>query len=410
VEPEHSIHAPWEETVPFDWVDLQEKEAEEQSCLIEQIAQEAQRSLNLQEGPLMRVVYFHLGEEKPDRLLWVIHHWVVDGVSWRILLEDLETAYRQAAQQKTIQLPAKTTSWKEWAQALQSYAKCEKVNEQMSYWRDVLQHVSPHLPFDHPQGANLQKWTRVVTHQLSTEETQRLLQETVQRYRTHIDELLITALALAISRWTKQRAFHLHLEGHGREEIDVPLDLSRTVGWFTNLYPVWVDLKESASAGTALREVKEQLRQVPQRGLGYGLLRYLQVDSPLPAEPNVPIGFNYLGQFAAGEGTESLFTGDASESPGIQMDPESIRPHVLDVNGFVIDGQLTITWLYSYQQFDESSIEKVAADFDRALRSFLTAEEDGDLWSYTPSDFPEADLSQKDLKKVLSLLQKKRKR
>ena len=340
----------------------------------------------------------------------MIHHWVVDGVSWRILLEDLETAYQQAVQQKAIQLPAKTTSWKEWAHALHRYASSEAIEEQVDYWREMLQQPVTPLPLDHPQGSNVQKTTRALSHQLTREETKRLLQETVQRYRTHIDELLITALALAISRWTEKRAFHLHLEGHGREEIDTPLDLSRTVGWFTSMYPVWIDLKASDSAGAALREVKEQLRRVPQRGLGYGLLRYLQTEIALPPEPEVAIGFNYLGQFTTSGETDGLFAGDAPESPGIQMDPQSQRPHVLDVNGFVVDGRLTISWLYSEEQLAEATIEKVASDFDHALRSFISGSEAGDLWSYTPSDFPEADLSRKDLKKVLSRLQKKRKR
>ncbi|WP_217653577.1 non-ribosomal peptide synthetase [Seinonella peptonophila] len=409
---DRSTHVQMDEPIPFDWVDLSGHPAAQHRSFIEQIAAEAQRSLHLQEGPIMRIVYFHLGDEEPDRLLWVIHHWVVDGVSWRILLEDLQTAYRQARQGEQIQLPAKTTSWKEWMNQLQNYAQSKQIQSEVAFWKGMQQHNPGKLPVDHPNGDNLQHTTRVVTQQLSIDETKELLETVGVKYRAHINELLISALAVAISRWTKSRQLMLHLEGHGREEMDGQVDVSRTVGWFTSIYPALIDLKQATTAGQVLREVKDSLRQIPNHGIGYGLYQYLQpVGQTMKPQQPIPLSFNYLGQFTMDqESSEGLLIGEALESQGMQMDPESERPHLLDLNAFVIGGQMTFTWLYSCQLFNQESIERVADEYMEGLRSLINDEEKSDLWSYTPSDFPEADLSKKDLQKVLSIIQKKRKR
>jgi amino acid adenylation domain-containing protein/non-ribosomal peptide synthase protein (TIGR01720 family) len=393
------------EAVPFSCTDLSGLPTAEQETALEATAAELQASLNLVKGPLMRVALFNLGDNQPNRLLLVIHHLAVDGVSWRILLEDLQQAYQQLSQSETVQLPLKKTSFKRWSEFLWEYAHSAQLKQERDYWVRASGQSISRLPVDNPGGANTVVLARSVLVSLSVEETSALLHEVPAAYRTQINDVLLTALVQTFTQWTKDHSLLVDLEGHGREAITNDIDLSRTVGWFTTIFPVLLSLEGIFQPGEALKAIKEQLRDVPNRGIGYGVLRYLSEDksvtAPLQTLPQAEVRFNYLGQFDQVLSESSLFK-LVNQTPGTSRSPRGNRRYLLDINGFVFGGQLQLEWMYSEQIHQRATIEQLAQGFVKALRSLITHCQSPEAGGYTPSDFQKANLSQKDLEQLLA--------
>jgi amino acid adenylation domain-containing protein/non-ribosomal peptide synthase protein (TIGR01720 family) len=401
-------HTQPDNTIPLVTVDLSALPSNRQPSALETAASEFQACLNLSQAPLVRVVLFELGAQKHSRLLVLIHHLVVDGVSWRILLEDLETAYAQLSQGEVVKLPAKTTSFKKFSEKLQEYANSSKARQELNYWlTDARQKVSSVLK-DFSEGANTVDSARVVSVKLGVEETELLLKEVPSAYRTQINDVLLTALVETFAQWRGEKALLIYLEGHGREDIFDDVDLSRTVGWFTSVFPVLLDLQETSSLGEALKAVKEQLRAIPNRGIGYGILRYLNENTETTAWfqnlPQPEVVFNYLGQFDQTFSESSLFR-IAQESHGLTHSLRDKRSELLDINSFVIEGQLQVDWTYSEEIHHRSTIETLALGFVDALRALITHCTSPSAGGYTPSDFPLAKINQKQLDDLLEQYQ-----
>src|ERR1019366_7742580 len=285
--------------VPCEVIDLSDLEPAEQEQRLLEATEEAQRGLNIEQGPLLRVLYFDLGYGEPARLFIAIHHLVVDSVSWRIFLEDLLNVCAQIETQQEIQLPPKTVSFQQWSQQINAYAQEEACLQELPYWREQGQKFSVELPIDRTHGKNTvaSASTHVVT--LTQEETSAFLYDVPPTYQTQMNDILLTALALTLMQWRGQEQVTINLEGHGREDL-CGLDVSRTMGWFTSIYPVHLDLRGCDSLAGAIKTVKEHLRTLPNHGIGYGLLRYLApaaVQAELAALPTPMLSFNYLGQF-----------------------------------------------------------------------------------------------------------------
>ncbi|MEL6325670.1 MAG: amino acid adenylation domain-containing protein [Cyanobacteria bacterium J06626_23] len=363
---------------------------------------ELQTGFDLVTGPLLRVAYLDFGAEH-RRLLLVSHHLVIDGLSWRILLEDLWVAYEQLEQNHSAQLPPKTTSFKQWAEHLQAYASTEALETERGYWQRLVEFSSVSLPRDFASQDNRMAIAATVTVSLSEVDTQRLLQEVPSVYQSQINDLLLTALVLALEPWTGARRLRLELEGHGREDLPSELatvNLSRTIGWFTTLFPVALDLTEALTLGAALKQVKETLRAFPNRGLGYGVLRHLA--SELLPLVESEVRFNYLGQVDQVLAATTGFA-PASESSGAARSPHDQRTTLLEIDGLVSGGQLRLNWTYSTAIHDRATITYLANSFLDSLRQLidycLTTEEDA---GYTPSDFPHMSLSQGELDDLLA--------
>ena len=384
--------------------DLSGVPAEARHGAVEATAEQVQRSLDIGSGPLLRMGYFALGADDPGRLLVVIHHLAVDGVSWRVLLEDLESAYTQLSRGEEVRLPAKTTSWRAWAERLAEHARSGALAGEAAYWaaRAALE-VQP-LPVDDAGAQNTVSAARGVAVRLSEAETQALLREVPQAYRTQIDEVLLCALAGALARWTGERRVRIDLEGHGREEETVGgVDLSRTVGWFTSLYPVVLELPEGGGVGAALKATKEQLRSVPGKGIGYGLLRYVarsEAGAGLARAPEAEVVFNYLGQVDQAVSAETFF-GFAPESAGAMTDPGSLRSHRLEVTGTVRAGRLELRIGYAEGVHRRETMERLAEGYAGELRAILAHCASEEAGGYTPSDFPLAGLEQAALDALL---------
>nr|QEO74426.1 condensation domain-containing protein [uncultured bacterium] len=346
-----------------------------------------QASLDLERGPLARAAFLDLGAGEPPRLLLVFHHLAVDGVSWRILLEDLGSAYLQLSRGQEARLPARTTSFQVWGEKLLEQARSAAVRAELPYW---LARTAPaRLPLDAqaPPEANTVGAARTLTLSFGKEETRVLLRDAPAAYRAQANEILLAALVEALGPLT------LDIEAHGREPMASEVDLSRTVGWFTAIYPL--TFERGASAAETLKSVKERLRQVPGRGIGYGLLRYLgdaETAAALAALPRPEVLFNYLGQFDSGT-AEGLFR-PSTDSAGASRSPAGRRDHLLEVNGAVMDGELRLDLTYSPVCHREETVQALAQAFRRALSDLLDASGEPKAAGYTPSDFPLARLDQ----------------
>ncbi|WP_122309843.1 non-ribosomal peptide synthetase [Pseudomonas amygdali] len=362
-----------------------------------ELADEAQRSLDLKNGPLLRALLVNLPQGE-QRLLLVIHHLAVDGVSWRVLLEDLQQAYVALTKGQLVALAAKTTSLKHWAEQLQQYATGETLTAERDYWLHALQGTDQPLPRDKPEGSMRNRDAAHASSWLSKDLTHKLLKVAPAAYRTQVNDLLLTALAQVLCEWSQQPSVLIQLEGHGREDLFDDTDLSRTVGWFSSLFPV--RLTPQIAPGASLCGIKEQLRAVPSKGIGYGVLRHLGEPSfkqQLAALPQARVTFNYLGQFdgSFNEQQGALFVPSADKT-GTALCEDGPLGNWLSLNGQVFDGQLQLDWSFSREVYHASTIDTLARRYEQALTTLIdhcTAGHQG----VTPSDFPLARLTQTQL-------------
>ncbi len=392
---------------PFLHLDLGALPAERRRQALGEAADQVQGSLDLARGPVARAALFDAGYGLPARLLLAVHHLVVDGVSWRILLEDLEAACRALARAERSVLPRKTLSFRAWAERLAEHARSLTVTGEALYWGAGERARAASLPVDFPEGINTVVSARTLSVSLDEMETQALLQEVPSAYQTRIEDALLTALAQALTGWTGRPSVLIELEGHGREELpgQDEVDLSRTVGCFTTEYPVLLEAAGS-DPGDRLKAVKEQLRAVPGRGIGYGLLRYLGGPGSaarLAAVPAASVLFNYLGQLDQTFEPTGLFA-LAGDAPGNSQSPRERRSRVLEVNAWVAGGRLQVDWSYSESLHRPATIDSVAHGFLAALRALIDHCRSPEAGGYTPSDFAAARLSQLELDDFLARL------
>ncbi|MFJ2285796.1 non-ribosomal peptide synthase/polyketide synthase [Pseudomonas iridis] len=368
------------------------------AAALEALGNRAQRSLDLQNGPLLRAVLATLADGS-QRLQLVIHHLVVDGVSWRILLEDLQNAYQQLLNDQPLNLPSKTSAFKDWSEQLQGYANSPALQAELAYWQACLSHVSADLPCKRADASEQNRLAQTVQTRLSPELTRQLLQEAPAAYRTQVNDLLLTALARVIGRWSGQASTLIQLEGHGREELFDGVDLTRTVGWFTSLFPV--RLTPAALPGDSIKQIKEQLRSIPNKGIGFGALRHLgdaQVQDSLSALPTPRITFNYLGQFDGSfESDDGALFVPSPDNAGLDQSPDAPLGNWLTLNGQVYGGELSIGWTFSSERFDSAVIEALAEDYAQELAALIGHCLTPGVEGLTPSDFPLARLTQAQL-------------
>jgi amino acid adenylation domain-containing protein/non-ribosomal peptide synthase protein (TIGR01720 family) len=367
---------------------------------IEALCDAAQRSLDLARGPLLRAQLIRL----PDascRLQLVVHHLVVDGVSWRILLEDLQTAYTQGVQGLPMALPPATSSLKDWALALQRHAMGQQAVPQP--WLSLAGNGGGRgsLPCDHPEGANSLDREATVQLRLGRDRTEALLKRAPAAYRTQINDLLLTALGRALCGWSGHQGVLIDLEAHGREDLFAGVDLSRTVGWFTSQYPVLLEPLGEPAEG--LKRVKEGLRAIAHHGLEFGVLRRYGSAAQrqaLASLPQAPVLFNYLGQFdgSFGPASQSLWR-PAREGAGASCDAGGQRSHEFMINGQVYEGELVLTVSYSSARYAQATVQAWVQAFERQL-SDLIAHCCSGASGVTPSDFPLAALSQEQLDRL----------
>ena len=364
---------------------------------LETMAEEVQESIHLETGPLMKLALIHL--EDGDRLLIVIHHLVVDVVSWHILLEDIETLYRQYNKKQKLKLPDKTDSYKLWAEGLASYSKSDLFKQEQSYWagQEAQAKSIPPIKRDFEEGTNYLKDAKTLTFLLSEEESELLLTKTNQAFATEINDILLTALGLAIKKTFGNKKIAIAQEGHGREKILSQVNIERTVGWFTALYPVLLDLSNEdgeENLSRQIKTVKEILHRVPNRGIGYGIFRYLtpkgQKDE-ITFNLKPQISFNYMGQTDAETGGMTFAI--AAESVGNMMNMEQEQETDIGVTGIMANKRLRISILYGKKQYKQETVETLKKHYNAGLKRIISycVKQRGE--QHTPVDFTYKQLS-----------------
>ncbi|MBF0101539.1 MAG: amino acid adenylation domain-containing protein [Desulfobacterales bacterium] len=370
-------------------------------------ASTVQQSINLINGPLMKAVLFHVEEThtEKDRLLIVIHHLVVDTVSWRILIEDIATAYQQVQSGQPIQLPSKTDSFKSWAEAVHACANSEALLGETEFWMSMQSDSVPKLRQDRKSEHNLVQNSQSLDITLSEKETDTLLTKVHYAYTTTMNDILLTALSRAIYQWQGIHKIQVMLEGHGRESLSPyiktqaamdDIDISRTVGWFTSIYPVIIELSVASDIGYQIKYVKELLRKIPSHGMGYGILNYIANRIPPSSVPQ--ISFNYLGQFDT-ESYSHLFQ-PAHESVGNSVSPMAERFHDIDISGSVIQGKMELSITFNPEQFNPETMQHFLEMYTWNLQAIANHCASKQTTEITPSDLTFKGLSLEELEAV----------
>ncbi|MFQ6142325.1 non-ribosomal peptide synthase/polyketide synthase [Streptomyces seoulensis] len=365
----------------------------------QRLTDEAQRTLDPTEGRVVHALFLDRGPGRPGQLVLTAHHLVIDGVSWRILLADLEAAHRAAAAGGPVQLPPNGTPFGQWAARLEQHTRSGALDADLSYWTraaDTPAALPPGRPGPRTHGA-----ADTVTVALDETTTDALLRQVPEVYRTQVGDILLSALGRTLARWCGRDSVLLGVEGHGREDLFDDVDLSRTVGWFTAEFPLALRVDPDAGWHDTLRSVKEQLRAVPRHGLSHGALRHLTPGGPLDTAPAPQIGFNYHGQWDTGSpAVDGLIRGSLPPA-GRDTDPDEDRPYLLDVTGVVQHGRLELGWTYPPAVYDEATVRRLAEETAAALADIAAHCARPDTGGRTPSDFPLARLTQDQLDRLV---------
>ncbi|MDW6053303.1 bacitracin non-ribosomal peptide synthetase BacC [Bacillus paralicheniformis] len=361
-----------------------------------QLATELQQSIDIKTGPLVKLALFKTNNG--DHLLIIIHHLVVDGISWRILFEDLALGYSQLSNGEKVEFYPKTASYQEYAHHITEYSKTEKLLGEKQYWLKAVCEDVKFLEMNEDAGVFKVEDSKTFSTELEKEETARLLRETNQAYRTEINDLLIAALLVAARDMTGQNKLRITLEGHGREQVADGIDISRTVGWFTSKYPVFIDLGQETDMSRTIKMVKEHLRNVPNKGIGYGILKYLTRDSEIAKGATSPILFNYLGQL-----DEDINSGEFSSShlsPGEAAGKGITRENPLEINAVVFRGQLAIQTTYNTRAYSEDVVRTFAQKYKEALKAVIRHCAEREETEKTPSDYGDKGISLDQLEEI----------
>ncbi|MET9696662.1 amino acid adenylation domain-containing protein [Streptomyces sp. NPDC006529] len=375
----------------------------EREAALHEAAAGAQRSLDLAGGALVRGVFLRLGAARPPRLFLTVHHLVMDGVSWRVVLEDLATAYAQLAEGRTPDLGAKSSSYGQWSERLAEHVRTGALDHEAGHWQRV---AAATRPLPRPAGAdpaapNTFGTAATASVTLGRADTEALLQRVPAAYRTQINDVLLTALGRVLGDWAGDPVT-IALEGHGREELFEDIDLSRTVGWFTTIHPVTLDVP-AGDWGPALKHLKEELRAIPGRGLGYGALRFLSAPGTpghaLRTAPHPEVSFNYLGQWDGTTSRSGLVRGRLA-ALGADQAPDQPRPHLIDIVAAVTDGELRVDWIHAPAAHPTEAVQRLADAFLAALRDLVAHCLLPDSGGATPADFPLAALDQAGVDRI----------
>ncbi len=357
--------------------DVRNSSSEEYQSLVDQL----QEGIDLENGPLLRIGLFH-GTSGSDVLI-VIHHLVIDGVSWRILFEDIQTLYQQHQSGEQAQLPLKTDAFKTWVESIESY-KNEGIDQAtVEYWNEVQNSNVPRLPNDFSEGENTFGNAKKLSFELSQEDTKRLLSNVHNAYGTQVNDLLLSALALGLKETFGLESVVVDLEGHGRENFGINLDVSRTVGWFTSIYPVILNAG-SDDFTQVTRQQKEQLRRIPKNGFDYLLLRSKEEITP-------QISFNYLGQFDDEVQNDQFSLSE--QYKGFDISPKANRIYDLDLGGIVNQGVFEMGLSYSPERYEDSRMEVLIASLKRNLIAIMDHCEKQSQPLLSPSDLTYSSLS-----------------
>ncbi|GFZ30329.1 hypothetical protein CSC2_08550 [Clostridium zeae] len=365
----------------------------------ENISGHIQEQMDIEKGNLIKLALFKT--EHQDFLLITIHHMVIDGISWRILMEDLETAYTTIEKGRKVELPLKTTSFKEWAEKLKTYADSKELLREKRYWRQIeeskVEEIKKDLLRD---NINYDAYKEVVVN-FSKEETENLLRKTNFAYNTEINDILLCALGHAISNWSSNDKVLVGLEGHGREDIMKEVSIDRTIGWFTSMYPVIINIGQEHDLSYSIRSVKESLRSIPNKGIGYGILKYLTSEEnkkDIYFKQKPEITFNYLGELSQKDDKNLFKYCDLKR--GEDSSPLNTTDEMMSINGMSINGELI--FIFRSKRYKDEAVEELANFYKESILKIVEHCKDKKEKESTPWDYGDKDLSLEDLDIIIS--------
>ncbi|WBW99495.1 non-ribosomal peptide synthetase [Oceanirhabdus sp. W0125-5] len=363
-------------------------------------ASRIQSSINLEEGPLVKLGLMKTVEG--DHLLIVIHHLVVDGVSWRIILEDFRQAYEMVLNGEKIIFNEKTESFQEWSNKINNYSKDTKVLNEEDYWKSIYEEQVEEIRVDYMvKNGKVRDSDKVTTH-ISKEKTDKLLKQANSAFNTEINDLLLTSLGIALNQWSGYKSVMVNMESHGRRGGVEGTDISRTVGWFTSTYPIILQGCDRGDISKSIKQVKENIRRIPNLGIGHDVLKYLSDKNDinnLMHTKKAEINFNYLGQFDQDFQNEIFCMSEISVGDSISRESELI--YALDVNTVVVNNRLRVDITYNKNEFKEESIKIFADELKNSIYKVIDYCLSKDEVEYTPSDYGNINIDLEDFNEIM---------
>ncbi|MCH7324058.1 condensation domain-containing protein, partial [Solibacillus sp. MA9] len=375
-----------------EYINLSESSYDEQINKINENKNNLINGFDLENNTLFKLIVFNLGEGKQS-LLFMAHHLIVDGISWRIILDDFLTVLKQLSNNEEVKLPMKTHSFKAWADALNEYSKKE-FNKEKAYWKSILD-KDVNYPVDFDIGLDTVRTANIVSIELGEDILNDLIKSVNEIYNLELNETLTIALVITLNNLTSRNEIVIELERHGREAINDYIDVSRTVGWFTSMYPTYFIVNHEDMNNT-IKSLKEQLRNIPNKGFNYSILKF--TNKQLTYKENKHIRLNYLGDF------DTILDGERLNISNIKFGLDSHKNNLLtslmDIDAMIVNRKLKISFTYSRNRFEDETVQKLIDNYVNSLKLILDQCANKDLKEYTPSDFDAAGISQEELDSI----------
>lgn len=379
----------FEEMHAFKHDNLSEYSYDDQCKNIKKIIKETNSGVNIENSSLFNVVMMDLVEDR-QALLFTAHHLIVDGVSWRVILDDFITILKQLDEGSEIRLPLKTHSYKEWSEALQIYSRND-FGDEVEYWESIID-KKLNYNTDWHKEEDIVETSSSLSEEIDEETLNSLIEKSNEIYNIDLNEVLIIGLVLTLNKLNNKNEIIIELERHGRETINDYIDVSRTVGWFTSMYPSHFSI-EHEDIEENIKSLKEQLRNIPNKGFNYSILKFL--DKKLKGQETKYVRFNYLGDFDNIIDKEKLDVSDIEF--GLSSDNKNSLTALMDIDAIIVNKKLKITVEYSKRKFKDETIEKFVESYIETLKLILDKCLKKDFKEFTPSDFDAVDISQEDL-------------
>lgn len=381
----------------YQITEIQDREKEFDASFYVPVFRDMQQKTSLEKGLLTSLLLIH--HKGGSHLWWSIHHMVVDGVSWRFLIEDFQALYQNYCAGIAIRLPQKTTPYIQWAKEVKSFAVNPKLQQEIEYWKN--ESIAPHHRMYIYKGEYSRKAASRKQIVVSRENTTALISNVHDAFHTNVNDILISALATTLYRWKGLTQLQLSLEGHGREHLSDDVDISRTVGWFTTIYPVRLEYDEKAGLSETIKRVKDKLHKIPRNGIGYGILRYMNEEYGAMLENvHADVSFNYLGHLEKSSHTGEQFVVEPL-SAEISLDTANKMLYPLDINSWIIDDNLHIHIEYLADIFDKKSIDTFASEYEKALSHIIQHCQSVEHSEITLSDLTSSDINESEFSDIL---------
>ncbi|WP_346868746.1 amino acid adenylation domain-containing protein [Clostridium sp. UBA5119] len=371
------------------YFDLSQYSHMQQCEKIKQLMDETNSSINIENNSLFNVVMMDLDKNR-QALLFTAHHLIVDGVTWRVILNDFIDVLKQLDEGTEVRLPLKTHSYKEWAEALKTYSR-KDFSDEVDYWKAILnKEISYNVDYDKEEDTV--ETSNVFSQEIDEETLNSLIEKSNEIYNIDLNEVLIIALVLTLNKLTKKDEIIVELERHGREAVNDYIDISRTVGWFTSMYPVYFSI-EYEDIEDSIKSLKEQLRNIPNKGFNYSILKFL--NGELKGQETKYVRFNYLGDFDNIIDKEKFKLSNIEF--GLESDKNNSLTALIDIAAMIVNKKLKITVEYSRSKFKNETMENFVQTYVETLKLILDKCSNKDFKEFTPSDFDAVNISQEDL-------------